>query len=404
MFANQQVEGGDFTVKKVAAVILAAGVGSRMKSDKTKQKIEIFGKSVLRRTIEAFDRCALITSITVVTRNDEIDFVSGELEGVATKTNVIVGGSVRAESARLGFAAIPTDSDFVAIHDAARCLVTEDMIKSVAEAAFSCGAATAATCVYDTLKRVGEDGFIVSTEKRQDFMRAQTPQIFSVPIYREALKSISFGAEITDDNMLVEALGQKIRCVDTGSENIKITEPSDVAIAESLLLKRAGRKSNDNMEIRVGHGYDVHRFEKERKLILGGVEIPHETGLLGHSDADVLVHAIMDALLGAAALGDIGKHFPDSSAEFKGISSIILLTRVRKLVDDAGYRISNVDATLVLQKPKIAPYIDKMCQNVAFALGVDPSSVNVKATTEEKLGFTGACEGAAAHAVALIQK
>ena len=157
-------------------------------------------------------------------------------------------------------------------------------------------------------------------------------------------------------------------------------------------------------EIRIGHGYDVHKLVPERKLILGGVEIPHTVGLLGHSDADVLIHAVMDALLGAAALGDIGKHFPDTSDEFRGISSMHLLARVKKLLDENGYKVSNVDATLVMQKPKIAPYIAKMRENIAFALSVDVRAVNVKATTEEKLGFTGACEGAAAHAVALIQK
>lgn len=391
-------------MKKVAAVILAAGVGSRMKSDKTKQKIEIFGKSVLKRTVEAFDRCDVISSITVVSRADEIEFVRRELSGIKTPYNTVVGGSVRAESARLGFMAIPKDSDFVAIHDAARCLVTEDMIKSVAEAAFAHGAATAAAKVTDTLKRVGEDGFITSTENRQEFMRAQTPQIFSAELYKRALEAACICDEITDDNMLVEALGQRVKCVDTGSANIKITEPADIAIARSILSSEGKEEKNLGVDIRVGHGYDVHRFQKERRLILGGVEIPYELGLLGHSDADVLLHAVMDALLGAAALGDIGKHFPDSSEEFRGISSMHLLARVKKLLDENGYKVSNVDATVVLQKPKIAPYIDKMRENIAFALCIDVSAVNVKATTEEKLGFTGSCEGAAAHAVALIQK
>ena len=157
-------------------------------------------------------------------------------------------------------------------------------------------------------------------------------------------------------------------------------------------------------DIRIGHGYDVHRFAEGRELVLGGVSVPHTTGLLGHSDADVLLHAIMDALLGAAAFGDIGKHFPDSSAEYLGASSLNLLTKVGKLLSDNGYSVSNIDATLVLQAPKIAPFIDKMRENIAFALNVDVSSVSVKATTEEKLGFTGSGEGAAAHAVALITK
>ena len=155
---------------------------------------------------------------------------------------------------------------------------------------------------------------------------------------------------------------------------------------------------------RIGHGYDVHKLVEGRKLILGGVDIPHSTGLLGHSDADVLVHAIMDALLGAAALGDIGRHFPDTSSEYFGISSIALLIKVKELLDSEGYSIANIDATVVLQKPKLLPYIEKMIENVAFAVNLPKECINIKATTEEKLGFTGSEEGIAAHAVALIEK
>ena len=155
--------------------------------------------------------------------------------------------------------------------------------------------------------------------------------------------------------------------------------------------------------MRIGHGYDVHRLTEGRPLILGGVEIPHECGLLGHSDADVLVHAIMDAIIGALGLGDIGKHFPDNSAEFKDISSIKLLESVKKLMDDKNAEIVNIDSTLVLQKPKVAPYIEKMHENVASILGITADVVNVKATTEERLGFTGKEEGASAHAVVLLK-
>ena len=158
------------------------------------------------------------------------------------------------------------------------------------------------------------------------------------------------------------------------------------------------------IEFRIGHGYDVHRFAEGRALMLGGVNIPNAKGLLGHSDADVLLHAIMDALLGAAAMGDIGRHFPDSAAEYKGISSLLLLKRVGELLSEGGYSVVNIDATVVLQAPKIAAYISGMIANIATTLGIDPQRVNVKATTEEHLGFTGSGEGAAAHAVAMISK
>lgn len=158
------------------------------------------------------------------------------------------------------------------------------------------------------------------------------------------------------------------------------------------------------MEIRIGHGYDVHRLVENRRLILGGVEIPHEKGLLGHSDADVLLHAIMDALLGAAGLGDIGRHFPDTDAEFSGISSLSLLIRVKALLEVRGYDIVNIDSTLILQRPKVSPYIESMRENIAFALKLDKERINVKATTEEGLGFTGIGEGCAAHAVCSLKK
>ena len=157
-------------------------------------------------------------------------------------------------------------------------------------------------------------------------------------------------------------------------------------------------------EFRIGHGYDVHRLTEDRELILGGVKVPFEKGLLGHSDADVLLHAIMDALLGAAALGDIGKHFPDTDERYKGISSLCLLGEVARLLRENSYCVVNIDSTLVLQRPKIAPFIPEMITNIAKTLGIDEGRVNVKATTEEKLGFTGSGEGAAAHAVAMIKK
>lgn len=156
-------------------------------------------------------------------------------------------------------------------------------------------------------------------------------------------------------------------------------------------------------EMRIGHGYDVHKLVEGRRLIIGGVDIPHKLGLLGHSDADVLLHAIMDALIGALGLGDIGKHFPDSSDEFLDISSMNLLIRVKKLLEESNARVVNIDSTVVIQKPKLMPHIERMRENVAFALAVDKARINIKATTEERLGFTGSEEGAAAHAVALIE-
>ncbi|MBQ8413938.1 MAG: 2-C-methyl-D-erythritol 2,4-cyclodiphosphate synthase [Clostridia bacterium] len=196
--------------------------------------------------------------------------------------------------------------------------------------------------------------------------------------------------------MLVERCGYKVYPVETGKNNIKITTPEDIDFAEYLL------KKTSVPEYRTGCGYDVHRFSEGRKLILGGVDIPFEKGLLGHSDADVLVHAIMDALLGAASLGDIGRHFPDTDESYKGISSLELLRRVNNLIWERGYSVINIDATIVIQRPKIASYIEEMVHNISKTLNIEQGRVNIKATTEEHLGFTGREEGAAAHAIASL--
>lgn len=382
----------------VTAIILAAGSGSRMGSKITKQRITLLGESILRRSVMAFDSCSEIDSIVVACREDELDWVKNELCQTIKPISVITGGKTRAESSRNAFSAVPGECDFVAIHDGARCLITEKNIEDVVKAAYVHGAATAGTVVTDTVKSCA-DGFINSTIPREGLFFAQTPQVFSYDMYEKALSARSAGEIYTDDNMLVEQMGVKIYPVDTGKQNIKITTADDLAYAEHILERRAKMS-----EIRVGHGYDVHRLVQGRKLILGGVEIEHDKGLLGHSDADVLTHAIMDALLGACGLGDIGRHFPDSSSEYKDISSLELLKRVNEIMKDNGYSVVNIDATVVLQKPKIAPFIDRMITNISKILEIEQGRINIKATTEEKLGFTGNEDGACSHAVATVKK
>ena len=384
----------------VSAVILAGGCGSRMENKITKQRIELLGESVLKRCVRAFVNCPKINSIVVVCREDELEWAAGELECFGGVISAIVpGGKTRAESAKAGFFAIPKESDFVAIHDSARCLVTAENIAAIVDAAAKYGAASAATAITDTQKLCDENGFVIKTVDRNNMFSVQTPQIFDVNKYGIALKSISLDDSITDDNMLMEKIGERVFLVDTGRQNIKITRPEDIAFAEYIIERRESMQ-----DIRVGHGYDVHRLTEGRALVLGGVTIPHSLGLLGHSDADVLTHAIMDALLGAAGLGDIGRHFPDTDDSYKGISSLELLSRVADLLSQNGYSVSNIDATLVLQKPKIAPYIDLMVTNLSKNLGIEQGRINIKATTEEKLGFTGREEGISAHEVAIIKK
>ena len=388
---------------KTSAIILAGGTGSRMMNDKTKQLIDICGMTVLERTALAFAESDLIDEIVVVARAEELEEVNSllHLHKLAKPVKLITGGKCRAESAKNGFSAVDEAVDFVAIHDAARCLITAEMIDKVVEKAHKCGAATAVCSVTDTVKTVDEYGKITDTLPRETVFRAQTPQVFKSSLYRAALDKNSDLSGVTDDNMLLESIGVDVYAVDLGQTNIKITTPFDLKLAENILKDR-GEIAVHN--VRIGHGYDVHRLIEGRKLILGGVEIPHTKGLLGHSDADVLIHAIMDSLLGAAALGDIGRHFPDTSEEYRGISSMHLLARVHELLCEKGFEVVNVDSTLILQSPKIAKYVPKMVSNIAFALGIDESCVNVKATTEEHLGFTGREEGAAAHSVAMISK
>ncbi len=381
------------------AVILAAGSGSRMCSELTKQRMTLLGESILHRSVRVFAECKSINSIVVVCRADELAWAESELADISKPLSVVKGGGNRAESAKLGFEAIPIECGFVAIHDAARCLVTSDIIESVLSAAREHGAATAATAVVDTLKLVDSSLKIANTVSRNSLYSAQTPQVFLTSLYKRALLSAENLESITDDNMLIESIGESAVIVDTGRENIKVTTPDDIQYAEYVLGKRGNM-----VEYKIGHGYDVHRFAENRKLILGGVEIPYERGLLGHSDADVLTHAIMDSLLGAAGLGDIGRHFPDNSNEFKDISSLVLLERVRDILSENGYTVVNIDATVVLQKPKIATYIASMRENVAKILQIEEPRVNIKATTEEGLGFTGSGEGVAAHSVAMLKK
>lgn len=386
---------------RTSAIILAGGSGRRMMSDKTKQFMYLFGKTIIERAVLAFEKSALIDEIIVVVREEETETASKLLfrKESAKPIKIVTGGDCRALSAKNGFLAIDNEADFVAIHDAARCLITSEMIDKVVEKAYKNGAATAVCGVTDTVKTVDSEGKIISTIPREKVYRAQTPQVFSKQLYSEALSDCKNLGEITDDNMLVERVGAEIYAVDLGSSNIKITTPEDLSFAKNILVERGETEVSD---FRIGHGYDVHRLVEGRKLVLGGVEIPHSKGLLGHSDADVLLHAIMDSLLGAAALGDIGRHFPDTSDEYLEISSIYLLTRVSELIRKNGFKVVNIDATVVLQAPKIAIYIPKMVSNIAFALGISENCVNVKATTEEHLGYTGREEGACAHSVVML--
>ena len=261
----------------------------------------------------------------------------------------------------------------------------------------------AAVPLKDTVKRVNEGGVVVDTPPRDALRAVQTPQTFEAELIRRAHAAYALGERATDDAALAERMGVKVRLTEGDVENIKLTTPEDMLLARQVILKREGQKEEKPM-LRIGHGYDVHRLTEDRKLILCGVEIPYTLGLLGHSDADVALHALMDALLGAAALGDIGRHFPDTDPAYKGADSGKLLDHVVALLEEKGYAVGNVDVTIICQRPKLKDYIEQMRQNVARHLKVDVDCVNIKATTTEKLGFEGEGLGISSHAVACIEK
>ncbi len=378
--------------KTVSAIIVAAGTGTRMGRDK--MLIDLFGKSVLSRTVEAFSLAGFFEEIIVVCSEKNKDIFAEELKPYSVK--LVLGGATRGKSSFSGIDA--AQGEFLLIHDGARPLVTKEIIENTLVACIKTGCAAAGVKSKDTIKTVTPDNIIASTVDRETAVLIQTPQAFK----RELIKSAyeKFGFEMTDDCALMEKMGAKIEIVDGSYENIKLTTAEDIVTAEGILRKRG----IGGAAMRIGTGFDTHRLTEGRPLIIGGVNIPYEKGLAGHSDADVLIHAVIDALFGAAALGDIGKHFPDTDEKYKGADSMLLLQETVREVRNAGYEIGNIDVTLIAQAPKMAPHIDSMRENLARAMKVSAQAVSIKAKTNEHMGFTGRGEGIEARAVALITK
>ncbi len=381
-----------------SAIIAAAGNGARMKSKISKQFIAINKISVLARTLIAFENASEIDEVIVVARHDDIQTVreTADKYGIRKLVCVVSGGETRQHSIQKGLSKVK--GELVLIHDGARPFVTSEQINSVAKALYENDAAALGIPVADTLKFV-DKGNITGTCDRSVLCAIQTPQGFKTALIKEAHRiAEEKGTIATDDCGLCESLGVEIKVITGSSSNIKITTPDDLAVAEGILNNSGGKST-----MRVGHGYDVHKLTENRALFIGGVEIPYELGLLGHSDADVLIHAIMDSLLGAASLGDIGKLFPDTDDKWKGADSKHLLSVVGELLASKNIRINNIDATIIAQAPKLAPYIPDMIETISKILHIPKTSVSVKATTTEKLGFCGRGEGIAAEAVCCIE-
>jgi len=400
--------------ERVGAILAAAGTGTR--AGMAKQWLELGGETVLARAARVLSTCELVDEIVAVVPPGDEGRAEALLRPVmpGRRLSVVAGGARRSESVRRGLDALEL-CELVLVHDAARPFASPGLVRSVALAAARAGAALAAVPSSDTVKwAVLPEGFdpvaaalaahdgrpgldlprVRTTLDRREMWLAQTPQGFRTELLRRAFAAAGAACgDATDECALVERIGQPVALVAGEPGNFKITSPEDVARARAQLLPK----------VATGIGYDVHPFAPGRKLILGGVEFAGEgDGLLGHSDADICAHAIGDAILGAAGLGDIGKHFPDSDPLLAGVSSLVLLREITHKAREAGFAVGNCDVTLAARRPKIAPRAEEMRGRLAEAMGISPSQVNVKATTGERLGFVGRGEGIAAHAVALL--
>ena len=388
---------------RTEVILLAAGSGKRMQAGENKVFLPLCGVPVLCRSVRAFQ--GLCDALVLVLKPEEEERARELLtnHGLMGKVSAIAyGGAERQDSVKNGLTLLSKEESIVLIHDAARPLIAKEAIERVIASVRKQGTGVAAVPVKDTIKQVDQENKVVSTPDRAHLRAVQTPQGFLKSILLTAHhQAEEKGTLATDDAALVEALGIPVQLTEGSLDNLKITTPEDVLMAEAVLNRREEKLLPS---MRIGQGYDVHQLVAGRKLILCGVEIPHETGLLGHSDADVALHALMDALLGAAALGDIGKHFPDSDPAYKGISSLLLLRHVAQLLRNTGFLVGNADVTIVAQRPKLAPYIADMRENVAKALETPLGCVNIKATTTEHLGFEGEERGISAQAVCLLMR
>lgn len=371
---------------RVIAIIVAAGRGKRLGSSLPKQFLKVRGRTILEMSVEAFEQNKYIDEIFVAANADYCELTEKLCRGFSKLKKIVAGGAERQDSVRAALDCLRGENGIVLVHDAARPFVSEAVINAVIEGTADFGTAIPTVPAKDTIRQV--DGTGSRTLQRETLARVQTPQGFRISLLKHAFeKAQAEGFLGTDDASLVERMGINISMVQGEDANRKITTREDL-----------------ETEMRIGTGYDVHRLVEGRPLVLCGEQIPYEKGLLGHSDADVALHALMDAMLGAAGLGDIGKHFPDTDERYRGISSMKLLQKTAELLREAGYFLGNADITIIAQRPKIAGYIPKMRANIAEIMNCDENKINIKGTTTEKLGFVGREEGIASEAVCILYR
>ena len=379
----------------VSAIVAAGGAGRRLGAARPKQLLDIGGGSMLQHSVLAFLAHPRVSEVVIVKPAGPLALAFPQLDPARLQLmRTVDGGGRRQDSVANGFDAVSPSADIVLVHDAARPFISASLIDQTIDAAATHGAAIVALQSKDTVKRV-EAGVIVDTIPREQVYLAQTPQGFRREVLAAAVAIGRSGIEATDEAALAERAGYRVHVVDGDPGNVKITTEEDLRLARA----RTGATSTT----RIGTGYDLHRLIEGRPLIVGGVTIPFDKGPLGHSDGDVACHAATDAILGAACLGDIGRHFPDTDAKWKAADSVALLREAARMVREAGYEVSNLDLTVILERPKIKDVVDTMRARLADALGVDRDRVSIKGKTNEGVDAVGRGEAIAAHAVALLR-
>jgi 2-C-methyl-D-erythritol 4-phosphate cytidylyltransferase/2-C-methyl-D-erythritol 2,4-cyclodiphosphate synthase len=387
----------------VSVIIAAGGQGTRLGAGVPKQWLAIDGLTLLERSVAAFDAHPRVSEIVIVVPPGTTD---APIPPTATAQRVVTGGARRQDSVAEGFAAVSAQASVILVHDAARPFVTADVIDRAIDGALAGGAVVPAVPVHDTVKQiVPGDLRVVGTLPRETLFLAQTPQAFRRDVLAAAIEAGRGGASGTDEAMLAEQAGHEVRLVAGDDANVKITTAADLERARAgSLPDRIGPDRMGPPAFRIGTGYDLHVFVERRPLILGGVRIPYDRGLKGHSDADAVCHAVTDAILGAANLGDIGRLFPDTDPRYKDADSLVLLADAAARVRAAGWLVVNVDVVVIAERPKIGPHAAAMQASLAATLGVEAGAIAIKGKTNEGVDATGRGEALAVHAVALIAR
>ncbi len=388
----------------VAVIIAAGGRGTRLGADVPKQWLTVGDRTILARSVAAFDTHPRVNEIVIVLPEGHL----AEAPPTIKPGRVVTGGARRQDSVASGFAAVSRAADVVLVHDAARPFVEAGLIDRTIDAAWETGAAIAAIPVHDTVKQArweGDRPIVERTLERERIFLAQTPQGFRREVLAAAIERGATMLEASDEAGLVESTGHPVRLVAGDARNVKITTPADLARARAAANAEGEAvpvPTSPAVAMRVGTGYDLHRLVEGRPLVIGGVHIPFDRGLAGHSDGDLVCHAVIDALLGASNLGDVGRLFPDTDARWKDADSLRLLADAWGRIADTGWRLVNLDIVVIAEQPKIGPHADAIRHTLAGVLAASPDQISIKGKTNEGVDATGRGEAMAVHVVALI--